>query len=160
MCHFRDIVLFFHKIGCYAAMKKKIYAMGGGSYGKLFESVECYDPRTQQWTAICPLKERRWEKMEGGELDERKVSFFWWICEDGLWIPPGLSESWWPIVNMCFSKYKHPSNKHKFCRNTVLMLQAIVPRCKMKTRNYSSIGTSEYFLEINVFTVFFFCGLN
>jgi len=40
-------------------MKKKIYAMGGGSYGKLFESVECYDPRTQQWTAICPLKERR-----------------------------------------------------------------------------------------------------
>lgn len=47
-------------------MKKKIYAMGGGSYGKLFESVECYDPRTQQWTAICPLKERRWVKMELG----------------------------------------------------------------------------------------------
>ncbi|CAH2324533.1 gigaxonin [Pelobates cultripes] len=47
------------KIGCYATMKKKIYAMGGGSYGKLFESVECYDPKTQQWTAICPLKERR-----------------------------------------------------------------------------------------------------
>ncbi|XP_053556654.1 gigaxonin [Bombina bombina] len=47
------------KIGCYAAMKKKIYAMGGGSFGKLFESVECYDPKTQQWTAICPLKERR-----------------------------------------------------------------------------------------------------
>lgn len=52
-------VAFFFQIGCYAAMKKKIYAMGGGSYGKLFESVECYDPRTQQWTAICPLKERR-----------------------------------------------------------------------------------------------------
>lgn len=50
------------QIGCYAAMKKKIYAMGGGSYGKLFESVECYDPRTQQWTAICPLKERRFVK--------------------------------------------------------------------------------------------------
>ncbi|PIO05246.1 hypothetical protein AB205_0005300 [Aquarana catesbeiana] len=46
-------------IGCYATMKKKIYAMGGGSYGKLFESVECYDSKTQQWTAICPLKERR-----------------------------------------------------------------------------------------------------
>jgi len=57
---------FFFEIGCYAAMKKKIYAMGGGSYGKLFESVECYDPRTQQWTAICPLKERRWVKMECG----------------------------------------------------------------------------------------------
>uniref|UniRef100_A0A8C4PZY5 Gigaxonin n=2 Tax=Eptatretus burgeri TaxID=7764 RepID=A0A8C4PZY5_EPTBU len=47
------------KIGCYAVMKKKIYAMGGGSYGKLFESVECYDPKTQQWTSICPLKECR-----------------------------------------------------------------------------------------------------
>lgn len=57
--NFRRTFSFFHKIGCYAAMKKKIYAMGGGSYGKLFESVECYDPRTQQWTAICPLKERR-----------------------------------------------------------------------------------------------------
>lgn len=60
VCDFRCTVSFLHKIGCYAAMKKKIYAMGGGSYGKLFESVECYDPRTQQWTAICPLKERRW----------------------------------------------------------------------------------------------------
>lgn len=59
VCDFRCTVSFLHKIGCYAAMKKKIYAMGGGSYGKLFESVECYDPRTQQWTAICPLKERR-----------------------------------------------------------------------------------------------------
>ncbi|MBN3315159.1 GAN protein, partial [Atractosteus spatula] len=48
------------KIGCYATMNKKIYAMGGGSYGKLYESVECYDPKTQQWTAICPLKERRY----------------------------------------------------------------------------------------------------
>ncbi|MBN3298232.1 GAN protein, partial [Amia calva] len=46
-------------IGCYATMSKKIYAMGGGSYGKLYESVECFDPKTQQWTAICPLKERR-----------------------------------------------------------------------------------------------------
>lgn len=58
-CHCGLFVFFFFQIGCYAAMKKKIYAMGGGSYGKLFESVECYDPRTQQWTAICPLKERR-----------------------------------------------------------------------------------------------------
>lgn len=41
-------------------MKKKIYAMGGGSYGKLYDSVECYDPKTKQWTAICPLKERRY----------------------------------------------------------------------------------------------------
>lgn len=34
--------------------------MGGGSYGKLFDSVECFDPKTQQWTGLCPLKERRY----------------------------------------------------------------------------------------------------
>ncbi|KAM7332404.1 hypothetical protein ACRRTK_009112 [Alexandromys fortis] len=61
------------KIGCYAAMKKKIYAMGGGSYGKLFESVECYDPRTQQWTAICPLKERRFGAVACGVAMELYV---------------------------------------------------------------------------------------
>ncbi|NWQ59255.1 GAN protein, partial [Struthidea cinerea] len=61
------------KIGCYAAMKKKIYAMGGGSYGKLFESVECYDPRTQQWTAICPLKERRFGAVACGVASELYV---------------------------------------------------------------------------------------
>ncbi|KAM9754880.1 gigaxonin [Menidia menidia] len=47
------------KVGCYAAMNKKIYAIGGGCYGKLFDSVECFDPKTQQWTGLCPLKERR-----------------------------------------------------------------------------------------------------
>ncbi|XP_023565119.1 gigaxonin isoform X2 [Octodon degus] len=62
-----------HEIGCYAAMKKKIYAMGGGSYGKLFESVECYDPRTQQWTAICPLKERRFGAVACGVAMELYV---------------------------------------------------------------------------------------
>ncbi|EMP36221.1 Gigaxonin [Chelonia mydas] len=61
------------KIGCYAAMKKKIYAMGGGSYGKLFESVECYDPRIQQWTAICPLKERRFGAVACGVASELYV---------------------------------------------------------------------------------------
>lgn len=77
--------------------------------------------------------------------DGRKVSFFWWICEDGLCISPGLSESWWPAVSVCLSKDKHPSNKYKFYINIALMLQAIVPWCKMKTRNYTSIGSSEYF---------------
>lgn len=73
-CNLRCTFFFFiFKIGCYAAMKKKIYAMGGGSYGKLFESVECYDPRTQQWTAICPLKERRWVKTEGGRRGRTRL---------------------------------------------------------------------------------------
>lgn len=43
-------------------MNKKIYAIGGGSYGKLFDSVESFDPKTQQWTGLCPLKERRWAR--------------------------------------------------------------------------------------------------
>ncbi|XP_065134864.2 gigaxonin isoform X1 [Paramisgurnus dabryanus] len=47
------------KFGCCATMKKKLYVMGGGSYGKVYDSVEYYDPKTQQWTTVCPLKERR-----------------------------------------------------------------------------------------------------
>lgn len=50
----------FLQVGCYASMNKKIYALGGGSYGKLFDSVESFDPKTQQWTGLCPLKERRY----------------------------------------------------------------------------------------------------
>uniref|UniRef100_A0A672LGN1 Gigaxonin n=1 Tax=Sinocyclocheilus grahami TaxID=75366 RepID=A0A672LGN1_SINGR len=47
------------KFGCCTTMKKRLYVMGGGSYGKIYDSVECYDPKTQQWTTVCPLKERR-----------------------------------------------------------------------------------------------------
>ncbi|XP_051580040.1 gigaxonin-like [Myxocyprinus asiaticus] len=47
------------KFGCCATMKKRLYVMGGGSYGKVYDSVEFYDPKTQQWTTVCPLKERR-----------------------------------------------------------------------------------------------------
>uniref|UniRef100_A0AAZ3QW72 BTB domain-containing protein n=1 Tax=Oncorhynchus tshawytscha TaxID=74940 RepID=A0AAZ3QW72_ONCTS len=60
-------------VGCYATMKKKIYAMGGGSYGKLYDSVESYDPKTQQWTAICPLKERRFGSVACGVGQELYV---------------------------------------------------------------------------------------
>uniref|UniRef100_S4RQ10 Gigaxonin n=1 Tax=Petromyzon marinus TaxID=7757 RepID=S4RQ10_PETMA len=67
-----DITI-LRKIGCYAVMRKKIYAMGGGSYGKLFESAECYDPKTQQWTAICPLKERRFGAVACGVGQELYV---------------------------------------------------------------------------------------
>lgn len=49
----------FLQVGCYASMNKKIYAIGGGSDGKLFDSVESFDPQTQQWTGLSPLKERR-----------------------------------------------------------------------------------------------------
>ena len=60
VCHYGSTMFPFPaQIGCYATMNKKIYAMAGGSYGKLYDSVECFDPTTQQWTGLCPLKERR-----------------------------------------------------------------------------------------------------
>ncbi|KAF0040837.1 hypothetical protein F2P81_006735 [Scophthalmus maximus] len=61
------------KVGSYASMNKKIYAMGGGSYGKLFDSVECFDPKTQQWTGLCPLKERRFGSVACGVGQELYV---------------------------------------------------------------------------------------
>ncbi|XP_034021580.1 gigaxonin-like, partial [Thalassophryne amazonica] len=63
----------FFQVGCYATMNKKIYAIGGGSYGKLFDSVECFDPKTQQWTGICPLKERRFGSVACGVGQELYV---------------------------------------------------------------------------------------
>ncbi|TKS73750.1 Gigaxonin Kelch-like protein 16 [Collichthys lucidus] len=61
------------QVGCYAAMNKRIYAMGGGSYGKLFDSVECFDPKTQHWTGLCPLKERRFGSVACGVGQELYV---------------------------------------------------------------------------------------
>uniref|UniRef100_A0A671XRC7 Gigaxonin n=1 Tax=Sparus aurata TaxID=8175 RepID=A0A671XRC7_SPAAU len=61
------------QVGCYASMNKKIYAIGGGSYGKLFDSVECFDPKTQQWTGLCPLKERRFGSVACGVGQELYV---------------------------------------------------------------------------------------
>ncbi|TSK38445.1 Gigaxonin [Bagarius yarrelli] len=61
------------KFGCCAPMKKKLYVMGGGSYGKIYDSVECYDPKTQQWTTLCPLKERRFGAVACGVGQELYV---------------------------------------------------------------------------------------
>ncbi|XP_035769353.1 gigaxonin [Neolamprologus brichardi] len=61
------------QVGCYASMNKKLYAIGGGSYGKLFDSVECFDPKTQQWTGLCPLKERRFGSVACGVGQELYV---------------------------------------------------------------------------------------
>lgn len=65
-----------------------------------------------------------------------------------------LFELWWPVVNMWLSKDKHPSNKYGFCRNALLMLQLMLPWCKMKTRNCSSIGSSDF--DQRYFAVLFF----
>lgn len=39
----------------------KIYVVGGGIMGKLYEVVECFDPRSETWVSITPMKERRFD---------------------------------------------------------------------------------------------------
>uniref|UniRef100_H3CFZ7 Gigaxonin n=1 Tax=Tetraodon nigroviridis TaxID=99883 RepID=H3CFZ7_TETNG len=46
--------------------QKDLRHHASGSYGKLFDSVECFDPKTQQWTGLCPLKERRFGSVACG----------------------------------------------------------------------------------------------
>jgi kelch-like protein 16 (gigaxonin) len=43
----------------YCGVDKKIYVMAGGAVGKLFEAVECFDIRTETWTSVSPMRERR-----------------------------------------------------------------------------------------------------
>ncbi|ESO82812.1 hypothetical protein LOTGIDRAFT_229825 [Lottia gigantea] len=43
----------------YAAVDKKIYVIAGGIIGKFYEAVECFDSRTQTWTSVSPMRERR-----------------------------------------------------------------------------------------------------
>ncbi len=47
----------------YAVANKKLYVIGGGSLGKLYEAVECFDPRSETWMSVAPLKERRFVLM-------------------------------------------------------------------------------------------------
>ncbi|XP_035678965.1 gigaxonin-like [Branchiostoma floridae] len=56
------------KLACYATCNKKIYAIGGGRVGKLYESVECYNPKTQLWSSVSPLEERRFHACATGTL--------------------------------------------------------------------------------------------
>ncbi|XP_076469866.1 gigaxonin-like [Babylonia areolata] len=43
----------------FAATNKKIYVMSGGIVGKFYEAVECFDTRTETWTSVSPMRERR-----------------------------------------------------------------------------------------------------
>ena len=45
----------------YAVANKKIYVIGGGIMGKLYEDVECFDPRSELWASVAPMKERRFD---------------------------------------------------------------------------------------------------
>ena len=54
----------------YAVSKKNIYVIAGGIMGKLYESVECYDPHLERWFSVSPLKERRYDARAVGYYDD------------------------------------------------------------------------------------------
>lgn len=45
----------------YAAAEKKIYVIAGGIMGKLYEAVECFDTRSETWSSVAPMRERRFD---------------------------------------------------------------------------------------------------
>ena len=45
----------------YAVANKKIYVIAGGIMGKLYEAAECFDPRSETWASVAPMKERRFD---------------------------------------------------------------------------------------------------
>lgn len=53
----------------YAVVNKKIYVIGGGIMGKLYEAVECFDPKRESWTSVAPMKERRFDARAVGVGD-------------------------------------------------------------------------------------------
>ena len=53
----------------YAVQHKKIYVIGGGVMGKLYESVECFDPNSESWYSVAPMKERRFDARAVGTND-------------------------------------------------------------------------------------------
>ncbi len=54
----------------YAVANKKIYVIGGGIMGKLYEAVECFDPRSEMWSSVAPMKERRFDARSIGRGDD------------------------------------------------------------------------------------------
>ena len=54
----------------YAVVDKKIYVMGGGILGRLYEAVECFDLRTETWMSVASMKERRFDARAVGYQGE------------------------------------------------------------------------------------------
>lgn len=42
-----------------AALRGRLYAVGGRDGGACLRSVECYDPATNHWTNCAPMTRRR-----------------------------------------------------------------------------------------------------
>ena len=53
-----------------AVCNKRIYLIGGGIMGRVYESVECFDPRSETWVSIAPMKERRFDARAIGFGDD------------------------------------------------------------------------------------------
>ncbi|ELU05864.1 hypothetical protein CAPTEDRAFT_177887 [Capitella teleta] len=53
-----------------AVCNKKIYVIAGGIMGKLYEAVECFDPRSETWVSVAPMKERRFDARAIGFGDD------------------------------------------------------------------------------------------
>ena len=79
----------------YAVANKRLYVMGGGVMGKLYEAVECYDPKSEIWTSVAPMKERRFDARSAG-------------YGDSIWVFGGLRRL------ECPSVMQHGSGM-KFC---------------------------------------------
>lgn len=43
----------------HAVCQKKIYVLGGSVTDQSYEVVECFDPRTEMWSSVAPMRERR-----------------------------------------------------------------------------------------------------
>ena len=43
----------------YAVCEKKIYVLGGSVADQSYEVVECFNPRTNAWSSVAPMRERR-----------------------------------------------------------------------------------------------------
>ena len=54
------------RLCAYAVCRKKIYVAGGSFAGQTYDGVECYDPRTESWSSIAPMKERRYSACAAG----------------------------------------------------------------------------------------------
>ncbi|KAK6186567.1 hypothetical protein SNE40_008581 [Patella caerulea] len=83
----------------YASVDKKIYVIAGGVIGKFYEAVECYDTRTQTWTSVSPMRERR--------CDARAVT-----VEDDIYVMGGFRRIECPSA-------MHSGHSLKFCGTEV-----------------------------------------
>lgn len=63
-----------------AVLNGRLYAVGGRDGLSCLNSMECYDPHTNKWTATCPMLKRRGGENRvsnklRGKINKKKISF-------------------------------------------------------------------------------------